>query len=132
MKEHDGSLYDTCSTLAVTHLCLGVAGANPVGSLLLLSGNTHQPLDDIACQHHVLLDTGTLDKQDPTQQGYHARVCNINIIRCFRLYQHAIYEPHISHFCFVKLNYYTNKVCDIYYIKSFHLTSFIFPFLSHI
>jgi hypothetical protein len=61
MKEHDGSLYYAGSALAVTHLCLRVTGANPVGPLLLLSGNTHQPPDHVACQHHVLLDTGTLD-----------------------------------------------------------------------
>jgi hypothetical protein len=71
MKEHDGSLYDARSALAVTHLRLRISGTNPVRPLFLLHGNTYQPLDHVACQHHVLLDTSTLDKQQPTQQGYH-------------------------------------------------------------
>jgi hypothetical protein len=86
MKEHNGSLYDAGSALAVTHLRLRVIAANPVRPLFLLTGNTHQPPDHVACQHHILLDTGTLDKQHPTQQGYHARLCNINNLRCYMLH----------------------------------------------
>ena len=65
MKQHDGSLYDAGSALAVTLLHLRVIGANPVGPLFLLTWHTHQPFDNIACQYHILIDSGALNKQHP-------------------------------------------------------------------
>jgi hypothetical protein len=74
MKQHDDSLHNASPALAVACLHLWVIRSNPVGPFLLVPRYTHQPSDQVARQHHILLNAGTLYQQHPTQQWYHARV----------------------------------------------------------
>jgi hypothetical protein len=74
MKQHDDGLHNASPALAVAYLRLRVIRANPVGPFLLVPRYTHQQSDQVACQHHILLNAGTLYQQHPTQQWYHAGV----------------------------------------------------------